>query len=1007
MTTSREDSDRLSFASNRNPSDEKGLPRPEPAPPVATGAYTPVNQAEGPDPRATEAYRGTPPRSDRYVARKFHARGGMGEVWLAEDVEIGRPVAVKRLRSSSGSDRDRFLSEARITGQLEHPGVIPVHDMGSDDNGQPFYIMTFIQGRTLQTALEEYHAGRKAAQPREVQWLRLLEAFVRLCQTVAYAHHRGVIHRDLKPDNVMLGPYGETLVLDWGLAKKLGQPEIPGGATYVPLASSGGNLSETEGGMVLGAPPYMAPEVAEGNAGAADQRTDVYLLGSTLYEILTGRPPRQGKSKAEMIELARTMTPTPPRRIKPQVPPALEAICQKAMARRKEDRYPGAQDVADDVQRFLAGEPVAAYPEGPLARAGRWTWRHRRALTRGAVAAVVLAGGVFAALRIWEAEEQRARASLAATALEREKETRDEVRRFRTLADEAQFFAASTDAVGERAPYFVPQRGEEVARAAERIASRWGQGLEELALPGEEPALRREVYDLLLLLAQLRSEAISAPRTAAEEGLKLLERAAALEKPSRGYYRVQASCYRLLARLEDALAAERLATAADTPGTAHDSFLLGEELRRHSAPGNLKDAIKEYQQALREDPTHYWARFQLGRCLLAMGQDDRAIDELSVCIQQQPNAPYAYSVRGLSRGLGKQFAEAEKDLQRALAISADFRPARLNLGTVLWLKKDTAGALKEFEAVLQPDDKRLIEATYYRGLLYLERSEPSRAAEDFERLIREQPNFRPAYLALAQAHFAQDREALGLEDLNRYLLVGDSNFDRRSPEAAEQRGRLLRRHVPAWKLSPAKRKAKLELALTELDSALKAGRRTAALFDDRGAILEHLRKTPEAIRAYDQGLTLSSEDVKLLLKRAAAFGNLNPPEYEKAEADFARVVRLAPTNAEAYAGLGYVRACREAPADAQRAATQALLHGGGNHLILHNVACIYARLAETDKERRTACEDTAIDLLRRALELWGRREAGPNERTLIQNEGAFKSGLDKRPEFRQLLRGVE
>ncbi len=209
-----------------------------------------------------------------------------------------------------------------MTGQLEHPGIVPVHDLGVDEDGRPFYVMSFIHGRTLREVAEEYHAGSAAAgESREVEFSRLLEVFVKMCQAVAYAHHRGVVHRDLKPDNVMLGPFGEALVLDWGMAKVLSQPDPASGAPPVQSTYSSGS-AETQDGMVMGSPAYMAPEAAAGRAVDADARTDVYLLGATLYHVLTGRPPREGRSHEEAVELARTMPPPSPRRLRPEAPPS-------------------------------------------------------------------------------------------------------------------------------------------------------------------------------------------------------------------------------------------------------------------------------------------------------------------------------------------------------------------------------------------------------------------------------------------------------------------------------------------------------------------------------------------------------------------------------------------------------------------------------------------------------------------------------------------------------------
>src|SRR5262249_30707790 len=225
------------------------------------------------------------------------------------------------------------------------------------------------------------------------------------CQTIAYAHHRGVIHRDLKPDNIMLGPFGETVVLDWGMAKLRSLPEQEGSDPPVHLTYASGSTG-TQAGVIMGSRSYMAPEVGRGQAADADERTDVYLLGSTLYHILTGHAPREGRSHEEIIELARKAVPPPPRKVKADVPRALEAICLKAMSPNRQDRYANALELADDVQRYLAGAPVVAYPEPLLARAWRWCKRHQRALTRAAAAVAVLSVLVLGAVLVHRARRE-------------------------------------------------------------------------------------------------------------------------------------------------------------------------------------------------------------------------------------------------------------------------------------------------------------------------------------------------------------------------------------------------------------------------------------------------------------------------------------------------------------------------------------------------------------------------------------------------------------------------
>jgi serine/threonine-protein kinase len=326
-----------------------------------------------------------------------HARGGLGEVFIALDNELRREVALKeiqhRLADHPGS-RARFVLEAEVTGGLEHPGVVPVYSLGAYADGRPFYAMRFIRGETLREAIQRFHDA--GSQPRgepeagvgRVAFRQLLRRFIDVCNAVGYAHSRGVLHRDLKPGNVMLGPFGETLVVDWGLAKVLGRADEP--ATPDP---TGASREQTQAGAVLGTPAYMSPEQAAGQVEKVGPASDVYSLGAILHALLTGQPPRQGAGVLPALS--------------PGVPRALEAICRKAMALRPEDRYASAQDVAADVERWLADEPVSAYREPFSARVRRWL-RRRRTLVAGVAAALVVAalGSSVAALLLSRAYDR-------------------------------------------------------------------------------------------------------------------------------------------------------------------------------------------------------------------------------------------------------------------------------------------------------------------------------------------------------------------------------------------------------------------------------------------------------------------------------------------------------------------------------------------------------------------------------------------------------------------------
>src|SRR5262245_18888749 len=307
-----------------------------------------------------------PEQGERYTLSRLHATGGIGRVWLARDATLGRDVALKELRPERAGQPavwGRFLKEAQITGQLEHPGIVPVYEVGRRPNDRaPFYTMRFVRGRILAEAARTYQERRARGEAGAMELRELLTAVVGVCNAAAYAHSRGVLHRDLKPSNVVMGDFGEVSVLDWGLAKVIGDTEEAGAADrpLVALADEG-SRNETMAGQVLGTPAYMAPEQAEGRLDLLDARTDVYGLGAILYEVLTGKSPFSGEQTDEVLRRVIHAPPEPPRALVPQTPRPLQAVCLKALAKRPADRYATAKGLAADVQHWLADEPVAAY----------------------------------------------------------------------------------------------------------------------------------------------------------------------------------------------------------------------------------------------------------------------------------------------------------------------------------------------------------------------------------------------------------------------------------------------------------------------------------------------------------------------------------------------------------------------------------------------------------------------------------------------------------------------
>jgi serine/threonine protein kinase len=353
----------------------------------------------------------------RFQVLRPHAKGGLGEVFVARDDELEREVALKEIQDSHADNpgsRARFLLEARVTGRLEHPGVIPVYGLGHYADGRPFYAMRFVKGDSLGEAIARFHQagqGKQLVGERGVEFRRLLGRFVDVCQAVAYAHSKGVLHRDLKPGNVLLGPYGETLVIDWGLAKLYqgtdGEHASPPATRPSRLTrSEAEGVSPTVAGQVIGTPAYMPPEQAAGEVDKLGPASDVYGLGATLYALLTGRAPVEDQDPLAVLRRVQKGDFPQPRAVCPAVPAALEAVCLKAMALCLEDRYRSPNALAEELECWLADEPVGAYAEPLTARLRRQLRRHPAALAAAAALLVTGLVGLGLGLAAVKAEQR-------------------------------------------------------------------------------------------------------------------------------------------------------------------------------------------------------------------------------------------------------------------------------------------------------------------------------------------------------------------------------------------------------------------------------------------------------------------------------------------------------------------------------------------------------------------------------------------------------------------------
>jgi formylglycine-generating enzyme required for sulfatase activity/tRNA A-37 threonylcarbamoyl transferase component Bud32 len=401
----------------------------------------------------------------KYLMRQAIAKGGMGEIHLARDGELEREVAVKVSTVSEGAVDPRFTKEARVLANLAHPNIVPIHTMGVDSAGRPFYSMKLVKGRTLQSVLNAVREGEDAAVAEFTQ-TKLLTIFRKVCDAMAFAHSKGVLHRDLKPENVMVGEYGEVLVMDWGLAKVIGvEEEVQVGVTTRTVSGGlSGDFGMTMEGEVMGTPQYMSPEQAEGVVAGLDERSDVYALGAILYAVLTYKPPVDGKTLEEVLGNVRRGTLSPmgtamrmtkgiggrPEPMPVSVPEALRAVVLKAMAREKEGRYARVAELAADVDAYVGGFATSAEGAGVMRRVRLWVGRNR--VLVGAAALFVVMGAGFTAKVVLEG--RRASAAL------------------KELKDSAPVFAARAEDELNRGDFEAAERS---ARSALRLDGERGE----------------------------------------------------------------------------------------------------------------------------------------------------------------------------------------------------------------------------------------------------------------------------------------------------------------------------------------------------------------------------------------------------------------------------------------------------------------------------------------------------------------------------------------------------
>ena len=348
-------------------------------------------------------------QASRFRKAQLHQTGGLGNVYLAKDTELNRQVAVKEIKAKyvlSDAHRARFARETWITSQLEHPGIVPVYGLGHRSDGTPYFAMQFIQGKTLKSAISAFHESvGESSKTAHLEFRRLLQRFLDVCNTIHYAHSQGVIHRDIKPSNIMIGPFGKTYVVDWGLAKVLAtdsetQPEAPQGDGEPLLAIENDNTASVLGNAA-GSPGFMSPEQTDGQAEQIGSAADIYSLGATLHNLITNEVPpgvQQLRSQGPANYWSQLRVAPWQRRLK--------SICALAMSFEPSKRYDSAAAMAEDIENYLLDLPLVAHQESNWEKLSRFSRNHRSIINTTTIATTVMLAFAVAAAT-WINEEKQ------------------------------------------------------------------------------------------------------------------------------------------------------------------------------------------------------------------------------------------------------------------------------------------------------------------------------------------------------------------------------------------------------------------------------------------------------------------------------------------------------------------------------------------------------------------------------------------------------------------------
>jgi tetratricopeptide (TPR) repeat protein/predicted Ser/Thr protein kinase len=784
-------------------------------------------------------------------------RGGMGLVYRVHDRRLSRKAALKVIHPDRQGPRSvaRFLRESEITARLDHPAIPPVYEAGTDTSGRHYMLMKLVEGSPLHERIRAFHAAGGRLREPGGALRKLLEALIKVGEAVAYAHAQGIVHRDLKPANVMVGRFGEVLVMDWGLARDLSAPDAP--STQLPSGSHAeGRL--TQDGSIMGTIGYMAPEMAAGKP--ADPRSDVFALGAMLTEILTGSPPLAPGPAVERLGALHDGQLVFPRDARADVPRELDAIARSALTLTPEARTPDAETFVADLRAYLGGGEVSAHAYGLGERLVRGARRRPGLLISTAALAAVAAIGGLALMQVARADAQRQRTEAERLAADRERE------RAESEAELARAQRAEAEAQQARAEQDRDQ-AESRQRDVEATQARFESALEQLSEAqamlhrGALPEEIKDVVERALASARSRSLCWSAAKIYEEAALKGEARAllaALVEEHPPGYRELH---YLHVLETQEGPAnrytpfLRQLVETAEARGDVNEWVLLA----RGSREQDPRRALALYDEALRLSPRFVWGLINRG-VLKAdeLGDPQGAIADYDLALSLDPRNPYALHNRGATRSnLGDQQAAID-DFLLALQIQPRSFNTHNDLGVARFELGDYRSAIQDFERASEIDPTNAM-ALFNRGNCYDRLQEYEPAAEAFSEAIEADPTYRKPYAHRGLAYLILERYEEAEADL-----------------------------TTAIELAPAEPVAYANRAQTRL----------------------HLENYQGALEDADRYLTIRPDDPRVLIDRGLALNGLDDPAG--AARAFRRILELEPDHPQAEAIRKDIEAFEEA-----------------------------------------------------------------------------------------------